>query len=98
MSATTFTVDDVFIITGWGLVLAGIVNGDFNVGDMIVIDLYGRKKEREIIGINSMHRTAENKFGLLIKCESEEEQKEIRHSDIAGRQFSIYSLCKKNCY
>ena len=90
MEKTLFKAEAAFIITGRGLVFAGtIISGVIHCGDFIVILKDNMILKREITGIEFMRTTSRDKTGILIKCESEEEMKELRNWDVDGTEFEI---------
>ncbi len=88
--AATFRADAAFIITGRGLVWAGILTaGAVSTGDMILIDKEGTSRRRRISGLEMT--SPNGKTGLLIQCQDEEEIQELRHWNIEGKEFQIVS-------
>jgi hypothetical protein len=90
MATTIFTVDVAFIITGRGLVLAGVANGEIERGYRIMIEVNGKFFHRIISGIEFARVGNGEMMCLMIKCESEAVQKEIRDSHINGKDFPVY--------
>ncbi len=73
-----FQVEDIFEITGRGLVFAGrIVDGVISMGNKAEFDLSNNSLKREIIGIEGIRHSNPEKVntGLIIKCQNEEEKK-----------------------
>ncbi|MBC7864191.1 MAG: hypothetical protein IAF38_14535 [Bacteroidia bacterium] len=75
-----FQIEDIFKITGRGIVLAGkIIEGEINTGDIIELKINGEIKTRQICGLEMFGRTMDtSKFAVLIRTESEEEVIELR--------------------
>ena len=76
-----FTIKDTFIITGRGLVLAGMIEeGMVVTGDYIEFDAFERRRKRRIKGVSGMRKADDEEMnvGLLIECENENEVFELR--------------------
>lgn len=87
--AATFRAEAAFIITGRGLVWAGVLTiGHVNTGDIILIRKDNATRQRRIMGIEM---STNGKVGLLIQCEDEAEMQELRHWDMAALEFQIVS-------
>ena len=90
MEPIIFTTEAAFIISGIGLVFLGTSQGKVILsGYRIRIIMDGKVMDREITGVD-FHRGPNEKFGIVIKCESEEEKKELREWEIKGKQFDIF--------
>ena len=79
-ASAKFKIGDIFRITGRGIVIAGkIEEGSFQSGDFIELNINGEIKNRLIAGIDGFSRRPENEIiGILIRCENEAEELEIR--------------------
>lgn len=76
----SFTIQDVFKITGRGLVFVGVItDGDISIGNFIEFDFNGESLIRRISGIDMPNRTRINLTALLIACESEAEMDAFRN-------------------
>ncbi|WP_412983985.1 hypothetical protein [Pontimicrobium sp. IMCC45349] len=93
-----YHIDDKFIITGRGLVFTGhIIEGVINIGDYIEFSFNGNLIRRRIIGINAVRNSMHSKgvfdklnTGVLIKCQSEEEMKMIRISNLKDVEAFVF--------
>jgi len=92
-SVATFEIDDVFIITGRGLVLAGYISdGVICNGDIIEFSANSRLRQRKIIGIDEMRKLplTDRNIGILIECANKEEMEELRNSKLSKVNAIVY--------
>jgi translation elongation factor EF-Tu-like GTPase len=90
-------IHDAFMITGRGLVLAGIIEqGDFSAGDHIEFMLSDTLRSYPIKGIEMIRRDPsaawqKQKYGLLIERLGPEEEQKIKEACKAGIPAVIYA-------
>lgn len=87
-----FHIEDIFEITGRGLVFAGrIIDGVVSIGNQVEFELNNNSKKREILSIEGIKHDNPEKvnIGLIIKCDSKEEINELKSSK---KDFSIIDI------
>lgn len=89
----TFIINDIFRITGRGIVLAGnISEGLVSIGDFIKFKINNEELTRKIVGIEGIRsQKKENNCGLIIETTDESEIEELRKWEPNGFQATIYS-------
>lgn len=81
MITAKYRIKNTFIITGRGLVLAGMIEeGEIFTGDYIEFKAFDKTRKRKITGVSGMRKADDETMnvGLLIECENENEIVELR--------------------
>lgn len=89
-----FQIEDIFEITGRGLVFAGrIIDGVISIGNQIEFELNSNSLRREILGIEGIRHANPEKVnvGLIIKCENVEEIKKLKDSKETFSVVNVYN-------
>ena len=78
----TFQIQDIFKITGRGIVFGGLIlGGEFMIEDLIKFDFKGQTLERKIKGLDAGMRIYEGnpKAGIMIECLNQKEMDDLRN-------------------
>ena len=90
----TYQICDTFQITGRGIVFTGhILQGEFNLGNIIRFDFNGQPLERKIKGIDDAMRVVKGypSVGIMIESLNEEENEDLRNWNPNRIEAKIYS-------
>lgn len=90
----TFQIQDIFKITGRGIVFSGIVlTGEFMIGDLVKFDFKGQILERKIKGLDAGMRIKEGypKVAIMIECLNQKEIDDLRNWNSNLTIGEIYS-------